>query len=85
MYSLCLGNISIGFVNDNVKKSGLNGYIYIYIYKFSVSFETLDIIWDHFVMVNTNSELHSTKSELRFHASLNPVHDMLQICDSENL
>ena len=45
MHSLCLGNISIGFVNDNVKKSGLNGYIYIYIYiyKFSVSFETLDI------------------------------------------
>ena len=46
MYSLCLGNISIGFVNDNVKKSGLNGYIYIYIYiyiyKFSVSFETLE-------------------------------------------
>ena len=39
MYSLCLGNISIGFVNDNVKKSGLNEYIY----ELSVSFETLDI------------------------------------------
>ena len=27
-YSLCLGNISKDWTNDNMKKTGFNGYIY---------------------------------------------------------
>ena len=27
-YSLCLGNISKDWINDNMKKTGFNGYIY---------------------------------------------------------
>ena len=29
--SLCLGNISKGFSVDNIKKTGLNGYVYDFI------------------------------------------------------
>ena len=30
-YSLCLGNISKDWTNDNMKKTGFNGYIYDFI------------------------------------------------------
>ena len=36
---MCLGNISKDFTIDNMKKSGLNGYVY----DFSVDYNTIDV------------------------------------------
>ena len=38
-YSLCLGNISKGWSNDNMKKTGFNGYIY----DFSTDYSAIDV------------------------------------------
>ena len=37
-YSLCLGNISKDWTNDNMKKTGFNGYIY----DFSTDYEAIN-------------------------------------------
>ena len=37
--TLCLGNISIDFSVDNMKKAGVNGYIY----DFSVAYDTVAV------------------------------------------
>ena len=37
-YSLCLGNISKDWTNDNMKKTGFNGYIY----DFSTNYNTIN-------------------------------------------
>ena len=37
-YSLCLGNITKGFTSIDMKKTGLNGYVY----KFSVDYKIID-------------------------------------------
>ena len=44
-YSLCLGNISKDWTNDNMKKTGLNGYIYDFStdYKAIATSDILDI------------------------------------------
>ena len=44
-YSLCLGNISKGWTNDNKKKTGFNGYIYDFStdYKAIATSDILDI------------------------------------------
>ena len=39
-YPLCLGNISKDFTNDYMKKSGLNEYVYEYVF---ADFNTLDV------------------------------------------
>ena len=38
-YSLCLGNISKDWSNDNMKKTGFNGYIY----DFSTDYSAIDV------------------------------------------
>ena len=38
--SLCLGNISIDWSVDNMKKAGLNGYVY----DFSVDYDALAVV-----------------------------------------
>ena len=38
-YSLCLGNISKDWSNDNMKKTGFNGYIY----DFSADYSAIDV------------------------------------------
>ena len=38
-YSLCFGNISGDFSANNIKKTGLNGYVY----NFSVEYRAFDI------------------------------------------
>ena len=38
-YSLCLGNISKDFSVDNMKKNGLNGYVY----DFSVDYDAIAV------------------------------------------
>ena len=44
-YSLCLGNISKDWTNDNMKKTGFNGYIYYFStdYNAIAVFDILDI------------------------------------------
>ena len=44
-YSFCLGNISIDWTNDNMKKTGFNGYIYDFStdYNAIATSDTLDI------------------------------------------
>ena len=42
-------------------------------------------MWRRGVVVITTAELHSTKSELRFCAGLNPARGVSEICDGENL
>ena len=44
-YSLCLGNISKDWTNDNTKKTGFNGYIYDFStdYKAIATSDILDI------------------------------------------
>ena len=37
-YSLCLGNISKDWTNDNMKKTGFNGYIY----DFSIDYKSIN-------------------------------------------
>ena len=45
-YSLCLGNISKDWTNDNIKKTGFNGYIYDFStnYKAIATSDILDIL-----------------------------------------
>ena len=45
---------------------------------------TLNILFSG-VVVNTTGKVHSTKSELRFCAGLNPARSVSEICDGENL
>ena len=42
-------------------------------------------LWHRSVVVNTTTQLHSTKPELRFCAGSNSAYDMLEICDGEDL
>ena len=52
-YSLCLGNISKDWTNDNMKKTGFNGYIY----DFSTDYEdiaTSDILDIHKYLMKKN-------------------------------
>ena len=41
------------------------------------------LIWRRGVLVMTAAQLHSRKPGLRFCASLNPAHGLLEICDGE--
>ena len=45
-YSLCLGNISKYFSVDNIKKTGLNGYVYDFYVNYII-IETSNIIDIH--------------------------------------
>ena len=45
----------------------------------------LDQSWHRGVVVITNVQLHSTKSDLWFGAGSNHAHGMSEICDGENL
>ena len=52
-YSLCLGNISKDFSVDNMKKTGLNGYVY----DFSVDYDAIavaDILDIHKYLMKKN-------------------------------
>ena len=42
-------------------------------------------LWPSGVVVITTAQLHSTKSELRFCADLNPARSMSEIRDAEDL
>ena len=51
---LCLGNISKDFYVDNMKKTGLNGYVY----DFSVDYDAIavdDILGIHKYLMETNN------------------------------
>ena len=53
-YSLCLGNISKDWTNDNMKKTGFNGYIY----DFSTDYKdiaTSDILDIHKYLMKKNN------------------------------
>ena len=53
-YSLCLGNISKDWTNDNMKKTGFNGYIY----DFSTDYNTInksDILDIHKYLMKKNN------------------------------
>ena len=47
-YPLCLGNISKDFTANNVKKTGLNGYVY----EFSVDYNIIDTT--NFINIHKN-------------------------------
>ena len=52
-YSLCLGNISKDWTNDNMKKTGFNGYIY----DFSTNYKVInksDILDIHKYLMTKN-------------------------------
>ena len=55
-YPLCLGNISKEFSVDNMKKTGLNGYVY----DFTVDYNTIDtsniINIDEYLMKKHNTK-----------------------------
>ena len=51
---LCLGNVSKDFSVDNMKKTGLNGYVY----DFSVDYDAIavdDILGIHKYLINKNN------------------------------
>ena len=53
-YSLCLGNISKDWTNDNMKKTGFNGYIY----DFSTDYKVInksDILNIHKYLMKKNN------------------------------
>ena len=47
---LCLGNILIDFVDDNLKKTGL----YVYVYEFSVDYDADEILDMHKYSIKKN-------------------------------
>ena len=53
-YSLCLGNISKDWTNDNMKKTGFNGYVYDFSTDYNV-IATSDIIDIHKYLMKRNN------------------------------
>ena len=52
-YSLCLGNISKDWTNDNMKKNGFNGYIYDFITDYN-AIAVSDILDTHKCLMKKN-------------------------------
>ena len=53
-YSLCLGNISKDWINDNMKKTGFNGYIYDFSTNYN-AIATSDILNIHKYLMKKNN------------------------------
>ena len=53
-YSLCLGNISKDWTNDNMKKTGFNGYIYDFSTNYN-AIATTDILDIHKYLTKKNN------------------------------
>ena len=53
-YSLCLGNISKDWTNDNMKKTGFNGYIYDFSTDYN-AIATSDILDIHKYLMKKNN------------------------------
>ena len=53
-YSLCLGNISQDWTNDNMKKTGFNGYIYDFSTNYN-AIATSDILDIHKYLTKKNN------------------------------